>query len=378
MKKVFVSGCFDMLHSGHIRFFEQAAQLGELYVGLGSDHNIEKLKTKKTICTQDERLYQVKAVRFVTDAWINSGTGVVDFESELRKLHPDIFYVNQDGDNEAKELLCKSSGIQYIVGDRTTSDNLPKRSTSEFRKLSNIPYRIDLSGGWLDQPFVSSKCPGAVITVSIEPDYIFNERSGMASSTRKKAIELWQSALPQNTHKEQLAEILFCYDNPPGKKIISGSQDALGIVMPGLNKYYYNGDYWPSGITSTRNEKLLQWLQEHLFLLPLNPRTELYDPLENMDISIEKAQRLSEASENCWNSLMNQSLPDFARHLTCSFEVQSQMFPSMTNDEVKDAIAKYKSKTLGWKLTGAGGGGYLIFVAKEKPGPDFMQVRIVK
>lgn len=39
-KKVFVSGCYDMLHSGHVAFFEEAAKLGDLYVGLGSDKTI--------------------------------------------------------------------------------------------------------------------------------------------------------------------------------------------------------------------------------------------------------------------------------------------------------------------------------------------------
>ncbi|MHB9141732.1 MAG: adenylyltransferase/cytidyltransferase family protein, partial [Paludibacter sp.] len=37
-KKVFVSGCYDMLHSGHVAFFEEAAQHGDLYVGIGSDN----------------------------------------------------------------------------------------------------------------------------------------------------------------------------------------------------------------------------------------------------------------------------------------------------------------------------------------------------
>ena len=34
MKKVFVSGCYDLLHSGHVEFFRQASQFGELYVGV--------------------------------------------------------------------------------------------------------------------------------------------------------------------------------------------------------------------------------------------------------------------------------------------------------------------------------------------------------
>ena len=47
--KVFVSGSFDMLHSGHVAFFEEAASHGDLYVGIGSDKTIEGLKARKTI-----------------------------------------------------------------------------------------------------------------------------------------------------------------------------------------------------------------------------------------------------------------------------------------------------------------------------------------
>ena len=60
-KKVFVSGCYDMLHSGHVAFFEEAASHGDLYVGIGSDKTIYELKARKTINTEAERLYMVSA-----------------------------------------------------------------------------------------------------------------------------------------------------------------------------------------------------------------------------------------------------------------------------------------------------------------------------
>ena len=81
-KKVFVSGCYDMLHSGHVAFFEEAATYGDLYVGIGSDKTIQELKARKTINTEDERLYMVKSLKAVKEAWINSGSGLLDFEKE--------------------------------------------------------------------------------------------------------------------------------------------------------------------------------------------------------------------------------------------------------------------------------------------------------
>lgn len=62
-KKVFVSGCYDLLHSGHVEFFRQAAEYGDLYVGIGSDKTIEGYKHHKTIYSEQERLFMVKASR---------------------------------------------------------------------------------------------------------------------------------------------------------------------------------------------------------------------------------------------------------------------------------------------------------------------------
>ena len=96
-KKVFVSGCYDMLHSGHVAFFKEASTHGDLYVGIGSDATIRELKDRKTINTERERLYMVKAIRYVKDAFINSGSGIMDFAEDVKRLQPDIFFVNSDG-----------------------------------------------------------------------------------------------------------------------------------------------------------------------------------------------------------------------------------------------------------------------------------------
>ena len=85
-KKVFVSGCYDMLHSGHVAFFEEAAQQGDLYVGIGSDRTINELKARKTINSDAERLYMVNSLKVVKQAWINSGGGLLDFVEELKEL----------------------------------------------------------------------------------------------------------------------------------------------------------------------------------------------------------------------------------------------------------------------------------------------------
>jgi cytidyltransferase-like protein len=133
-KKVIVTGCFDWLHSGHIRFFEQAAAYGTLYVSVGSDATIRQLKgAGHPMQTQAERLYMVQAVRPVSQAFIASGSGYLDSEPEVDRIRPDIYLVNQDGDRPEKRVFCSARGLQYVVLQRVPKDGLPARQSTHLR-----------------------------------------------------------------------------------------------------------------------------------------------------------------------------------------------------------------------------------------------------
>ena len=213
-----------------------------------------------TVNNEQERLFMVKAVSYVHDAFISQGSGILDFEAELRAMRPDYFVVNSDGSIPEKETLCEELGIEYVVLERKPHNGLEARSTTALREHDYLPYRMELAGGWLDQPYVSQHYPGPVVTLSIEPTLEFNERSGMAGSTRRHMREIWGEKIPPGDY-EQLAKILFRYDNPPGTEIISGSQDSIGLVFPGLAYAYYDGDYWPKRIEHRLDEPLLPFLE---------------------------------------------------------------------------------------------------------------------
>ncbi len=363
-KKVMISGCFDLLHSGHIAFFQEAATYGDLYVALGSDQTVFELKGRVPVNNEQERLFMVQAVNGVKLAFISSGSGMLDFLPELDRVKPDIFVVNKDGNIPQKAALCQERGIEYIVLERQPHADLPSRSTTALREVNRIPYRIDLAGGWLDQPFVSELYPGPVLTISLQPDIAFNERSGMATSTRNAAIDLWGSRLPPG-EPEKLAKILFCYDNPPGTKEISGSQDSIGIVFPGLARAQYEGLYWPTRIDHVQNELTLQFIEQSLNLIPLGPRESAYSPLHDTNITREGAKALAEAAEGCWEAVRKHDLRAFGDAFRRSFEAQIAMFPHMVNPMILELIEQYRNKALGWKLSGAGGGGYLILIAEH-------------
>ena len=363
-----------MLHSGHIAFLKEAAEYGDVYVGLGSDSTVYNLKGRYPVNNQDERKYMLEALSCIKKCIVNSGSGLMDFISEIEEIKPDVFIVNEDGNSPAKEELCRELGIEYLILKRIPHKGLPVRSTTILRNECTIPYRIDLAGGWLDQPFVSKYAPGPVLTISIEPTVEFNERSGMATSTRRHAIRLWNSSIPQGD-KQQLAKILFSFENPPGTDVIAGSQDAIGIVMPGLNKLDYNGNYWPEKITSVYDEDKLRWIEDHLFLVPLEPRKNSYNVLSGTKINSDSAKALADAASNCWESIISNDLAGFGCNFRKAFEAQIEMFPNMVDSFIFKTIDKYKNVSLGWKLSGAGGGGYLILVS-EKPVPGSMQIKI--
>ncbi|MBQ3186861.1 MAG: adenylyltransferase/cytidyltransferase family protein [Alistipes sp.] len=368
-KKVFVSGCYDMLHSGHVAFFKEASKYGDLYVGIGSDATIFQLKARRTICAEAERLYMVKAIRYVKDAFINPGSGMMDFVETVERVKPDVFVVNEDGGSETKRQFCEERGIEYVVLQREPDAGLEARSTTSLRTnvKPQLPYRLDLAGTWIDQPYVSKYGAGWAITISLEPTIEFMERGGMSTSTRNAMKKIWPYNLP-NYDPEKLAKLVFCFENEPEKGgHISGAQDAIGICIPGLSRHYYDNHYWPEKIETIHDEAILSWLENHLCMIPTFPRPEGTSVIEGCKIDAEGVKALAEAAEKCWEAILKRDLQAFAAAFRASFEAQTAMFPAMLANGVEEWIDRYKEKALAWKLSGAGAGGYLALVCEVPP-----------
>ena len=374
-KKVFVSGCFDMLHSGHVAFLKEVSEYGDVHIGIGSDKTIRELKGREPINSEEERLYMLSALACVTKVTVNGGSGLMDFLPDLNTIKPDMFIVNEDGHSPEKEALCSDLNIEYKVLKRIPAANLPARSTTDLRRVKPMPYRIDLAGTWIDQPYVSKFHPGWAITASLEPTIEFNERSGMATSTRKKAIELWNDHLPLEK-PEKLAKTLFRYDNDPGTAEVSGSQDSIGITMPGINRFYYDsGKYWPSQFETITDLSVIRWLEERLSMVTLWPRPEGFNVLKETYITTENVKKLTESAELAWDGLLERDFKKFSFGFLNSFYSQVRMFPAMVNPDIQKVIDHYKDKAAAWKLAGAGGGGYLILIS-EKEVPNSFRIRI--
>ena len=389
-KKVFVSGCYDLLHSGHVEFFKQASQFGDLYVGIGSDATYLEYKHRKPMFPQEERLFMVQNIKAVKEAYINEGSGVIDFLPTLDIVKPDIFVVNAEGGSDTKRQLCEERGILYIELERTPAEGLQARSSSSLKaamqknessdeKGRGIPTRLDLAGTWIDQPYVSMHHPGWAITISLEPTFEVRDRCGLSTSTRNMIQKIWPMKLPK-MDPEMLARLVFCFENNPEREDghISGAQDSIGICVPGLCRHYYDNNFWPKKIESTNDEMTLRFLEEHLVMVPMEPRKPGCSVVEGKDITPNKVRALADAAEACWRAIQSRNLEAFAAAYKASFEAQIAMFPGMIaptyighpeqdNSYVAEIIAHYSEMddVLAWKMPGAGGGGYLALVVKD-------------
>ena len=388
-KKVFVSGCYDLLHSGHVEFFQLASRYGDLYVGIGSDATYLEYKHRKPMFPQEERLFMVKNIKAVKDAYINEGSGVIDFLPTLDKVKPDVFVVNAEGGSEEKRRICAERGIEYVELQRTPHEGLKARSSSGLKKAlstasdntaqdAGIPTRLDLAGTWIDQPYVSMYHPGWAITISLEPTFEVRDRCGLSTSTRKMIQKIWPVKLPK-MDPEMLARLVFCFENNPERHdgIISGAQDSIGICVPGLVRHYYNNNFWPEKIESTQDEMTLRFLEDHLVLIPMEPRRPGCSVVEGKDITPEKVKALADAADDCWKAILAHDLDAFAAAYRASFEAQIAMFPGMVNPSINGMIEPEASvqpmidcyssmeEVLAWKMPGAGGGGYLALVVKD-------------
>jgi len=408
-RKVLVSGFWDLLHSGHVGFLQYANKLGDVYVCVGNDNNFRQLRGSSPVYTQEERVYMLSQLSSVSCAWISEQDGALDMENDMDRINPDIFLTatgdNADGDSTAgaKQSLCDARGILFLTRHRNLHPHLGMTAHSasankariqgaftsgvsvesseqtlsvEAEDLHAFPWRICLAGGWLDQPWVSSIHPGCTIVVNVKPHENFKTRSGLATSTRAYGQELWNTRLggsPPDLAPERLARLLFGVENPVDCQYVSGSQDALGLMLPGINRLDYAGEFWPQNIVSVTSEEICSWLERVLWLVALPSRPDGYDPLVTKNVTPAVVQRLAAASNQAWDAVVNQDAVGLGLALSSTMECWAEMLPETVPQGSREWVAPYKD-ALGCLFSGAGGG--FLLVVSEEPVKDGFSVQV--
>jgi hypothetical protein len=251
--------------------------------------------------------------------------------------------------------------------------------------LGAIPNRLQLAGGWIDQPFVSRhnpKPPGSMVVVQIEPDFRPMDRSGIASGTRAIAAKLWKGKLPKRPLDELVRE-LYKAENK-GKTEPSGSQDMIGLVYPGINRLDYDfkitSGIFPTHIESCNQVKVARWLERVLYLIAVEPRPVGYSPLGVKNLKPDWVARLGQSGKDCYDAIVKMN----AKALGASFNTNMKCWETLLPHVVRHPLIRldlmpllkaYQRQYLGAMYSGCGGG-YLLIVSDGKPVPGGFQVRV--
>lgn len=250
--------------------------------------------------------------------------------------------------------------------------------------ISRIPHRMALAGGWVDQPFVSRHNPtppGSMVVVSLEPDLWLMDRAGMASGTRKVAIELWQGELPDRDPASLVRE-LYQAENQ-GKPDPSGSQDMIGLIYPGVNRLDYHIDHeggvFPVHIESNRDPAVAHWIERVFHLIPINQRPEGYNPLDIKNLDAEWIRRLGQTGKDCYQALVARDLHALGASMNHCMECWEAILPCVVRHpalpiDLKAILRHFQSRYPGAMYSGCGGG--YLFVVSCEPVPGALKIRV--
>jgi hypothetical protein len=251
-------------------------------------------------------------------------------------------------------------------------------------RIGGIPYRLALAGGWIDQPFVSRlnpTPPGSMVVVSIEPQFRFMERSGMATGTREIALKLWKRDLPKRAPARLVCE-LYEAENK-GKSNPSGSQDMIGLIYPGIHRLDYdftaNGGVFPSHLEPVHDRKVERWLERVIHLLPVAPRPAGYDPLGQKHLEPRWIARLGRSGKDCFEAIQARDVNALGAAMNECMKCWEAILPGTVRHpkltvDLAGLLRAYQSRYPGAMYSGCGGG-YLL-VASEAPVAGSFNVKI--
>lgn len=254
--------------------------------------------------------------------------------------------------------------------------------------LGSIPNRLQLAGGWIDQPFVSrrnSKPPGSMVVVQIEPDFRPMDRSGIASGTRAVAMKLWKGKIPRRP-LDALVRELYDAENK-GKAAPSGSQDMIGLIYPGVNRldydYKIHGGIFPTHIESCNNPRVARWLGNVLHLVPVEPRPEGYDPLGEKNLMPQWIDRLGQSGRDCYDAIVAMNAKKLGASLNLNMKCWETLLPRVVRHplirvDLMGLLKAYQRQYLGAMYSGCGGGYLIVVSEKAVPGAFKVNVRVAK
>ncbi len=251
--------------------------------------------------------------------------------------------------------------------------------------VGKIPYRLALAGGWIDQPFVSElnpTPPGSMVTICVEPQNWFMERSGMATGTRKVACKLWgENGIPDDD-PAQLVRDLYRAENE-GQEHPSGSQDMIGLIYKGICRLDYDisheDGYFPVHIEQCRDRDIADWIERVIHMLPIAPRPYGYHPLLEKHLTADGVQSLGETGKLCYDAIINKDVKRLGESLNNCMQLWASMLPNTVQHDVlqfdlPEILKHHQERYPGAMYSGCGGG--YLYIASEKPLPGTFGIKV--
>jgi hypothetical protein len=251
--------------------------------------------------------------------------------------------------------------------------------------MAGIPYRLALAGGWIDQPFVSSRDPsppGSMTVVSILPDLRYADRSGMATSTRKAIRRLWGDRLPDRPPEDLVREV-YAAEND-GRANPSGAQDMVGLLYPGISRMDFDpsvhGGVFPSRVESTEDPAAVAWLERVVRIVPVGPRPPGYSPLVEKNLDPAWVRRLGKSGADCFGAILARDLAALQESMKECMLAWEALLPStlrhpLIKRDLMGLLARYRDEFGGAMYSGCGGGYLFVATEREVPGSFSFRVR---
>lgn len=192
MIRVFVSGCYDIIHAGHIQFFREARALGDhLTVCFASNDVLWLHKQRRSSLPDDHKRAVIEELSCVDAVVLGEGLEEgIDFRDHFLRLRPNILAVTED-DKWAplKRALCAEVGARYVVLPKTPPQFSPVSTTQIVRFIRApevAPLRVDFAGGWLDVPRFA-RAGAYVVNCAISPtvslrEWPYQQNAGLGGS----------------------------------------------------------------------------------------------------------------------------------------------------------------------------------------------------
>ena len=253
--------------------------------------------------------------------------------------------------------------------------------------VGKIQYRLALAGGWIDQPFMSKlnpTPPGSMVVVAVVAEFRFMDRAGICGSTRSIALEIWGDKVPDGDPME-LVRKLYRIENQ-GREDLSGSQDMIGIVYPGINRldydYGHEGGYFPKHVESCNDPAVGKWLGENLYLVPVNTRPDGYYPLNNKNFTPQWVSRLGDTGKDCYDAIVSKDIAALGASFNDCMQCWHRLLPGTVEHhtlkvDLVSLLKYYQDKYAGAMYSGCGGGYLYVASAESVPGGFQVNIRTV-